>query len=256
MLGIIIALGGTSVIAWAEEAGHVPGGREAEMRERFEELYRKSRKALPSYSSTLTGIVADNPALEDIISLGPECLPQLMAKIREDDFKAPLLYVAYSILKIKMVEFGTDSECREHLEDRMKSGYEEAEKAFEKLRKELFAERRRAPTLELWRDIVELDPEFKVLTTRRERTRLGEVYHRIQALGTFALPFLLNEIEKGHSDFLPIVGFLTNMKAPVVGGRVEEVARNVLRWWKQHDSEWLLPKELRASGQFGDHDPE
>ncbi len=173
---VIVAVVGTSVATWAEAPPREPADREAELKERFEELYRKSRKALPSYSSTLTGIVADNPALQDIISLGPECLPQLMAKIREDDFKSPLLYVAYSILKIKMVEFGTDSECREHLEDRMKSGYEEAERDFEKLRKAWFAERQRAPTLELWRDIVELDPEFKVLTTRRERTRLGVIY--------------------------------------------------------------------------------
>ena len=235
-LAVVVAVVLTSVATRAEDAPTVPADKEAKLRERFEELCRKSREAPPSYSSSLTDVVAEDPALQDIISLGPACLPQLMAKIGEDDFDASLLYVATTILKIEPDEFGSDSEWREHLEDRMKSGYEEAKKEFEKLRREWYAERQRAPTLELWRDIVELDPEFKVLTTRRERTRLGEVYHRIPALGIFALPFLLDEIEKGRSDFIPIVGFLTDGKAPVVGGRVEEVTRNVLRWWKQHES--------------------
>lgn len=213
-----------------------------ELKEKFDDLLKKARQ-FRSWESNPRVVLAKNPALQEMIALGPPCLPYLMEVIHQKDVDAyMLLWVAAEMLKIapEPVAASKSATFREWLDGKMRTGYEEAEKEFVTLREQWFETKRRTDKATLWHDVTMLDPEFKVLRTQRQLTPLGKVYTQIQDLGIFVLPRLMEELRKGEYDFLPIIRHLTKGAAHAEAGRAVDMAKTSLAWWAEHRSEWIV----------------
>lgn len=211
----------------------------------FERLYLESGKT-HSLSSIRETVISENPAYMKMIALGPRCLPFLMAKVDQGVPSAyDLIGVAEKILKVrppkdpKMAIKGGEQRW---LKRKLEKGYQEAEARFRKLQAAWAAAKARSKDHVLWRDVTVLDQEFKVLKVRREYTPLGKVYRDIQSLGLFVLPSLMEGLAAGrHTDFLPIVRFLTNGRAPIHGASPPVETKRCDEWWKKHKDEWTVP---------------
>ena len=221
----------------------VPSERPTNVKQRFESLLERASKECVSLSSSPREVVSETPAFQEMISLGPSCLPYLMESRPQTGLEFDLLLVAAEIFKLppESVSGETVAVFRKSLESKMRNGYKEAEEKLPILMGKWSEAKRETDVPALWHDITSLDPEFKVLRTQRQLTPLGEVYTEIQNLGIFVLPLLMEEVKKGEYDFLPIVGFLTNGAAPLDGyGRVDGAVNACLKWWEEHRSEWIV----------------
>ena len=218
-----------------------PGARGG-LRQRFQGLLEKSRQSL-SWLSNARGIVDESPALQEMIALGPGCLPHVMREVRK---KSPdqlqLMWVAADVMKVSPGRADTRSEESFHawLTAKMTNGPQWASSEFTTLRRKWFDMKRQAGTTELWHDVTLLDPEFRSLRTRRQFTPLGKIYADIQGLGVFVLPLLVQELEKGEYDFLPVIKHLTSGAARVYGGRAASSAKVCIAWWAKHRREWTV----------------
>ena len=221
----------------------VPSDRSVKVKERFEILLERVSQENVSAASWPRQVVSETPAFQEMISLGPSCLPYLMESRRQTGLEFNLLVVAAEILKLppESVSGETVAVFRKSLESKMRNGYKEAEEKLPILMGKWSEAKRETDVPALWHDVTVLDPEFRILRTERQLTPLGEVYTEIQNLGIFVLPLLMREVKKGEYDFLPIIGFLTNGSAPLDGwGRADEAANACLQWWEEHRSEWIV----------------
>ena len=218
--------------------------KKVDIKTEFERLYLESRKT-PSFSSIRETVISENPAYMKMIALGPRCLPFLMAKLDQGVPSAyNLIVVAEKILKVrppkdpKMALKGGEERW---LKKKLEKGYQEADARFRKLQAQWAAEKARSKDHVLWRDVTVLDNESKVLKVRREYTPLGKVYRDIQSLGLFVLPSLMEGLAAGRcTDFLPIVRFLTNGRAPIHAASPIPDAKRCVEWWKKHKDEWTV----------------
>jgi len=224
----------------------------AMLKKRIAEL-REQAKRTPSWASTVPGVLAENQALQDMIALGPPCLPYLLDAVKErgrDEYI--LLWVAAEILKVRPPRdvAGTAPRLREWLHAKVAGGVDEASKEFASLKSRWDKLKNQTGEPLLWYDRVLLDPEYKVLRQKRELTDLGKVYVEIQQLGVQALPALMDELRNGEYDFLPIVRDLTNGAAHHAAGNAEHMAKTALKWWAEHGDEWTVaaPNPARKRG--------
>lgn len=236
---VLMAPSGRSAPARAQP----PHVRTATLKERFQAARRKAKAFGPSYSSDPRAVLSENPGFQEMIALGPACIPHVMEAIRgKEDDSYNLMWVAAEILKAPPPPqaTGTSAAFLEWLEGKTKKGHEEAKTEFAALRKAWAETKARADTPTLWRDVTTLDPEFRVLRTKRTLTPLGEVYTKIQGLGVFVLPLLVEELRNGEYDFLPIIVHLTDGAARLHGGWPKDMAKSCLAWWAEHRSAWIV----------------
>ena len=226
-----------------------------DLRQRFERLAEEALKVTTGASDPRE-VLAKNAPIQEMISLGPPCLPYIMERIderaRKGDFYPLLMWAAAEILRVdpgRAAQLG--SAFREWLDSKVHRGYEKAEKRFAELRREWQQRRPGTGKAILWNDVCRLHPDFKVLSTERHLTKLGEVYTKIQGLGIFVLPVLIEELKKGNYDFLPIIGHLTNGRADFGGGLAENMAKTCIAWWEQHSSEWIVDLSKVSSNVTG-----
>ena len=126
---------------------------------------------------------------------------------------------------------------RNRLLSRLLAGYDGAAKEFREVAAEWYALKEQGP-LELWTDTTVFDDEDKELETKRRRTALGEVYRKIENLGIFVLPALIEEVKAGRYDFFPVIRYLTDGKAPRGwGARAGKVC---VEWWEENKTDWLV----------------
>jgi len=236
----LMVSGGQS--AFGQMAG-APAEGMIQVKEQFEELLRRARD-FASDSSDPYELLRQNPAFKDIVSLGLACLPYLLSAIGDERgaCKYELTLVACEILKCPpQPGIWSGRALNKKLDSKLRNGYPEAEEEFPALRKEWFELKQETDSMELWHDVTESDPEYKLLRTHRELTHLGEVYVKIQNLGIFVLPLLMQEIKRGKYDFLPIVQHLTDGAVPPANcdwpGRAAEAC---LKWWGKHSAEWTV----------------
>jgi len=240
---LLIFFLGACQSTWAGESARPGPPEQLSVKDRFEALCRLASEEPPSFSSDPAHYISGSPARQAMVALGPRSLPYVMERIRNDDtHKWAFVYVAAAILKIEpgAAVTGSSSRLQRHIEGKLVSGYQEAEEQFPRLNREWLKEKGQQETPELWRDIATLDAEFKVLQTRRELTPAGKAYSQIEGLGIFVLPSLMRELEKGNYDFLPIIGSLTDGKAPVRRGKAQQSARACIAWWAENKDQWTI----------------
>ncbi len=216
-----------------------------DMKTEFERLYLESGK-IYSLSSITETVISENPAYMKMIALGPRCLPFLMAKVDQGVPRGyTLMVVAYKILKVapdKELKISTRRGLQRWLKRKLEKGHQEVEGRFWKLRVQWAAAKAQSKDQVLWKDVTVLDNESKFLKVRREYTPLGTVYRDIQSLGLYVLPLLMEGLAAGRcTDFLPIVRFLTNGRAPIHAASPIPDAKRCVEWWKKHEVEWTVP---------------
>ena len=61
-------------------------------------------------------------------------------------------------------------------------------------------------------------------------------YERIRDLGIAALPYLVEKVEEGEKEFVPVISYLSD-------GEVREDAgpADCVRWWREHKARWTVP---------------
>lgn len=73
-------------------------------------------------------------------------------------------------------------------------------------------------------------------------TAPGRIYLRVEALGIAVLPMLLEEVEAGHVEWLPLIIRLTDGAPPVNPMlTVEMRVAQVREWWEANKQDWLIP---------------
>jgi hypothetical protein len=229
----------------AGNEGKPAPSKTVDMKTEFERLYLESEKT-PSLLSNRDMVISGNPGYMKMIALGPRCLPFLMAKVDQGvPSRYNLIGVAEKILKVRPPrdpKIAIKGGEQRWLKRKLEKGHQEAKARFTKLQVEWAAAKAQSKDHVLWKDITVLDKETKVLKVRREHTPMGKVYRDIQSLGLFVLPSLMEGLAAGrHTDFLPIVRFLTNGRAPIHGASPAVETKRCNEWWKKHEAEWIVP---------------
>jgi len=115
--------------------------------------------------------------------------------------------------------------------------------------------------------------EWKRCMDEQKAKEADEWKERLRRLGVDALPLLIDKIEAGDDEFIPVVAMITRAvmygyipsKETVITYEVEEDAtrEEVLAWWAANKAEWTLPpieeaveEGTRESGEAPDGGPE
>lgn len=86
------------------------------------------------------------------------------------------------------------------------------------------------------------EPSKWVGIRRVQLTPAGEVYLALKDLGIETLPFIVEKLQQGDYDLLPLALELTDQTpwAPTIGNP-EASAKWFLDWWAEHKQDWLIP---------------
>jgi len=240
VLGLFLATLPVGVIL---PEGDEPSRGTGEVKEQFDELLRKARARPRSRSSSIQIDFSKNPPLRGMVALGPRCLPFLLDVVEDEPpDEHELLCVVVGIMKtpLDLIAARKTGSFRQWTRSKLRNGYKDAGRRFPDLMRKWQEEQTGAKGQVLWQDVTSLDPEFKVLRTKRERSQLGRIYGQVRELGIFVLPVLMDEFRKGQYEFVSIVPELTDGNARLRGGRAEDMARAHLAWWEEHRTEWLI----------------
>ena len=72
--------------------------------------------------------------------------------------------------------------------------------------------------------------------TKLEKSNARRKLSKMTDLGLPALPFMIEKIEQGETDFIPLISKLTDKELSETASRQE-----CLRWWKANKQKWLIP---------------
>jgi len=74
-----------------------------------------------------------------------------------------------------------------------------------------------------------------------EFTAAGEIYSAIECLGIAALPLIVQTLNEGHPDLLPIALKLTDGAGGLGDPSRLPPIEDFLRWWEANKEDWLIP---------------
>lgn len=84
------------------------------------------------------------------------------------------------------------------------------------------------------------------IKTKKDPSQLEETRSRtrqdIVSLGVPALPMIIQKIEQGETDLVPVVAVLTNNEISKDANQTE-----VLQWWKENKERWIIFKEEQST---------
>lgn len=200
---------GACFVAEAADDGHAT----------FEERYR----AWVEYTETqdsLSSAAGINPALESIIDLGPAILPFLIEKMEKKAYKLDF-QLGFAVFRLSKKQFGKDEypEVRDSITEAQ---------AYVKWWRE---ERKRTPEI-----FARLFKQWKSYRDTNQTEQAESQSKNIRDLGIDALPLILNKIETGENDLIPVVAWITSDGVAKAASREQCVS-----WWAANKEKWTLP---------------
>ncbi len=204
--------------------------------------------------STPGAVVESSPSARAIIAMGPRCFLLVWDKVLHDD-PTFWTHIVCRILKVRREETRAYWEGRvvpppqmmsdiEWVREQIRGGHTRAATRFRGLSEQWSVEKGQGSP-ELWTDVAVLDEEKGTLRSERKYTGAGQVYREIEKLGVLVLPALIEDLRTGRYDFLPLIGKLTDGKAPTTSATAEDAARKCIEWWDKNKADWIveLPEE-------------
>jgi len=170
----------------------------------------------------------------NMVKLGPRAIPYLLEKIENESYFV-YLYVLYHITKWRG--------------DNLKFANHPTKLMFGKVEgKGLSIRRGKSPATEFWnRWWNEFRPnikqhfekrysEWKTLKNENKTEEVEKKYQRIVVLGIDAIPYLVEKISEGDSEFIDALSFLTDGDL-----KSDATASETVKWWYNNKEKWTIP---------------
>ncbi len=79
--------------------------------------------------------------------------------------------------------------------------------------------------------------ERKILQSQGKAKEAQDKYQKIKDLGIDALPYIMQKIQQGDKDLIPLVSYLTDNTV-----KADASAAECLGWWKENKNKWIIPE--------------
>jgi len=245
---------GTTTPAMAQEGAADTG---LSVEDRFELAYARwrERTAGPDRRSD-SNWMGELPEYRSIVALGPAVLPHLVERVRSGpaDRTGPraldLMPAFVEITKWDPTSWADATggaslaSQRDAVARWWADGARAIDAAFRDLRAAWHAEAGEGvDEVVLYSLEMRLRPGYGSISQSRPiPTAPGRIYLRVEALGIAVLPVLLEEVEAGNVEWLPLILRLTGGAPPVNSMlSVEMRAAQVREWWEANKQDWLIP---------------
>ncbi|PIZ29863.1 MAG: hypothetical protein COY42_34850 [Armatimonadetes bacterium CG_4_10_14_0_8_um_filter_66_14] len=228
---------------------------EAAISDRFERAYSTWRRYIQSQGigSSSDGPYINNQPFQEIVALGPQAVPLIIAKASTDPGAH---FLVHALSKITRKVFSVEQRLRHGYGNQAQAalwrewwrgGEAETEAVFREGLEGWRQLRARGDTM-LWTDTASLGPGYGIVRTKRELTDLGRAYMRMADLGIEALPLIVDAIANGQTDLAPLVEHITAGEARLQGSITEAIKERCAEWWSREAVRWQLPRRGVAAG--------
>lgn len=188
--------------------------------------------------------VYDSVEFRELVGMGPPVVGWMLEKVSADPYAYDLIRAVSDITRRRFpqqdrLEIMSTREKIAMWASWWKGGAALARREFD----EAYAKWRAAKTKDkmvLWTTRCVYDEDETLVREAKSVTDLGRAYRALVNLGVGILPFVLEGIERGDWDLLPILAGVTRGEgAPHTLSR-EDRKQFALEWWRRNKTEWLL----------------
>lgn len=193
----------------------------SEIKNIFEQKYNEWKEYNSRFEEKVKSTWGINKPLYEIVKLGIPALPFIIEKIQKNPEDFQLGYAVFLITKKQFeksdwVEKGKMGDAKTKAKMYVNWWYEGRKQSPEQFEK--------------------LYTEWKSLKAQGKEKEAKEKYERIKHLGIVILPNIIEKIEHGETEFIPIVSYFTD-DAVKKDAKVSEC----VEWWKKNKEKWTLP---------------
>jgi len=257
-LGIVVALGMSGGLGGYWNACGQAGApsRADDVEQTIAALLDDWRTQSAAYHGADRSVLMQLDCYSAIVALGPCAIPHLLDEIQAVGPVAPLGSLLEDITKMPWTARGLRhfrggrppgevlSAQRDEIMGWWERGPGGVREEFERLKVE-WTERVPEGADRVWLYRVETSLVVgygHLSSTQPIPTDAGRTYLAVEALGIAVLPILLEEVEAGNVEWLPLILRLTDGAPPVNSMLSAEMrVAQVREWWDANKQEWLIP---------------
>jgi len=190
------------------------------VREIFEYNYERWKKHCEEVKfSSLAEARLNSPYYEEIVKLGPSVLPYLVEKVRQDpEFQ----WIGWAWARITKISGDPDVNPWAK-EDRILDWWEGGQKRVNQRFESLYA----------------VFKEYKVQGNQIEADNTAKSI--CYGLGIGALVPMMDKLQAGDTDVLPMIREITGGAANTSGPTAQKQAEACLAWWHKNKNDWIIP---------------
>jgi len=199
-----------------------------EMKDEFEERYEALQQYLESGEASARDPLLTGKGIKlywGIVKLGPPALPYIIEKIAQGDWRLGGCVLMISKKRFYRSDY---ADVRAYGDAITTAG----------MYVEWWHEGRKHAA----EQFETLYQQWKGLKAQGQDNGAADQYERIRGLGIAALPYIIEKVEQGDGDLIPLVSRLTSG----AGGAPDAVrsrasAAECLDWWDKNKQKWTLP---------------